>query len=93
MDEELQHFENICTVSNLAKPDDTSFDVDNMPFNESARQAFQCCKKILFSKEDDVTILDIICLDAIITATISSSREESVRNGTERCKWNLTRWL
>lgn len=64
------NFEDICADDNLSELEDTSFDVDDLFGIEQARQVFNCYKTFLVFKKGDATILDIIRLDAVITATI-----------------------
>lgn len=43
---------------------------DHVLINRPARQAFNGAKKSRISEYDNETVLDVICADAVITATI-----------------------
>lgn len=63
-------FEDNCVAVCPRKLESTAPDVDLFFKNELARQAFKCFKKRENSGDSDAGVLDIICLEAEIRATV-----------------------
>lgn len=67
-------------LTSSAKRQDTLFSVHYLFENEPARQASRCLGNIPASSDIDVRLSDMVCLEAVITATIDILKKSSTES-------------